>query len=97
MAIAFVHESTVKADAIFDLRARQIACDWHGGQDSPLYALCSSGAIVEGIDAEIAICASQAREHGEDAEHYRLRQLSHYVQANGPRGPVANWSLYNRL
>jgi hypothetical protein len=84
-------------DVIFDLAARQIACDWHGGQCSPLYALCSSGAIVDGAEREIARCITSADEHGMNDEHERLTQLLLYVHVNGARGPVANWNLYNRL
>lgn len=39
-----------------DIRARKIASEWHGGQWSPLYALASTGSIVEGITSEISHC-----------------------------------------
>lgn len=36
-----------------DTRARKIASEWHGGQSSPLYALASTGSILDGISSEI--------------------------------------------
>lgn len=74
---------------IADLQARQTASDWHGGLSSPLYALASSGAIVDGVETEIL----------EDIERVRpgpqskaLRKLYKYVIDKGRRGPVPRWS-----
>jgi hypothetical protein len=71
------------------LRAKQIAADWHGGQASALYALCSTGTIlppethhsdgsetVREIDANIV---HVERNTDSPTEALRLRQLRHYV------------------
>jgi len=76
-----------------DLEARKYASYWHGGGGSPLYALTSTGALVKGVHQEIDECASFAvdRPHiASDLEE--LRQLSDYVKAHYPRGPVDGWS-----
>lgn len=36
--------------------ARKIASDWHGGQFSPLYALASTGTVVDGVAVEVRYC-----------------------------------------
>ncbi len=52
-----------------DLDARKIACEWHGGQGSALYALCSTGAIDTGradhdVQEEITECARTCKGKG---------------------------------
>ena len=64
------------------LDARVIAAAWHGGQASPLCALATSGAIVEGIEDELSECG--------DAPE--LAALAAYVEQWGQRGPQALWS-----
>lgn len=90
---------------IDDRTARRIACDWHGGGGSALYALCSTGAIDTGrrdhsaldeIRDDIAWCYEQevgATEHAVYAamQDDELRPLMTYVVAHGPRGPVDGW------
>ena len=60
--------------------ARQVACDWHSGQWSPLYAFCSSGTItdVDILIAEVNDCAPE----GPDIE--RLWSLVDYVYRQFP-------------
>lgn len=40
--------------------ARFLAVHWHGGQDSPLYALLSTGTVVPGLTAEVRACYRMA-------------------------------------
>lgn len=77
--------------ALTDLDARKLACDWHGGGGSALYALCSTGAMRQpALSAELG----RARYvNGDDAPNAaELRALAAYVDRHGPRGPVAGWS-----
>lgn len=50
---------------------RKIACEWHGGQFSPLYAVCSTGNVhedsVKYLIEEINSCLAYARENEETA------------------------------
>lgn len=90
------------------LEAKKIAADWHGGQASALYALCSTGTIlssethhaagsetVREIDANIV---HVERVDMPSAELYRLRYLRNYVvdriKANDI-GSIADWDLLN--
>lgn len=66
---------------------RCIAAQLHGGQTSPLYALASCGAIVEGLDDELARLASCLPEIGPWAEN-----LAAYVQSRDDHGPVEGWA-----
>lgn len=86
-----------ETNSIMDLTARSIACEWHGGQWSPLYALCSSGAIVEGVEAEITECLQSVADDDTEFSEARLVALLGYVQEHGIRGPVFKWAEYNRL
>lgn len=85
-------------DGMIDLSAlRALAAAWHGGQWSPLYALASSGAIVDGIEREIEEDIAIAERFGTTDPDYAedvlpLRQLLIYVRQHGPRGPVDGWS-----
>jgi hypothetical protein len=40
----------------YEYDPRLIASEWHGGQFRPLYALSSSGTIVDGLESEIVEC-----------------------------------------
>jgi len=75
---------------------RELAASWHGGMWSPLYALCSSGAIVEGCVREIEDCIAIAEQYDNDPDYAedipRLRHLLVYVRNHGFRGPVEGWS-----
>lgn len=75
---------------ITDLQARIIASEWHGGQRSPLYALTSTGAIVEGVEREIM--EDIAYPSTDSTETARLNSLLDYVEAKGERGPQSGWS-----
>lgn len=73
---------------IKDTTAQRIASDWHGGQSSALYALSSSGAIIDGCADEITDNIAEAVAQ---TEKRRLSNLLTYVQANGPRDAQPNW------
>lgn len=78
---------------ISDLRARQIAADWHGGQWTGLYALASSGAIVDGVDNEILDdLNSILTQKGRGQDRQALRALYSYVKSHGLRGPQSHWA-----
>jgi len=85
-------------DGMIDLSAlRKCAAEWHGGQASPLYALASSGAIVEGLADEIRENIDTAEQFGKTDPDYaadvpKLRHLLVYVTNCGERGPVDGWS-----
>jgi len=74
---------------IDDRTAQRIAAEWHSGQSSALYALASSGAILDvdliryEIDMDLA--------DGNDADRLILDQLGEYINAHGPRSPVPGW------
>jgi hypothetical protein len=76
---------------ISDLEARKIASEWHGGQGSSLYALCSTGAIDADVASEITECARSCKGRG-GSDFTNLIELRTYVTRNGPRGPQDGWS-----
>lgn len=39
---------------------RTVASYWHSGQSSPMYAFCSTGTIVHGLEREARECMRQA-------------------------------------
>lgn len=90
--------ATLTNDGLVDLsRVRELAASWHSGMSSPLYALASSGAIVDGCAEEVERAVSEAERFGRvdslySADVAPLRHLLIYVQSNGPRGPVEGWS-----
>jgi len=46
-------------------QARQVAANWHGGQNSALYSFASTGTIDRGIEdykTEISDCRASGRE-----------------------------------
>lgn len=81
---------TIPADlpAMRDTTARRVACEWHGGQVAPSYALCSSGAIVEGIGRELI---ETLREVRTPSERRTIARLLRYVARHGRRGAVSGW------
>jgi hypothetical protein len=79
---------------ISDQEARRIACGWHGGGGSALYALCSTGAINTARDGHDAYGEAQNAIYvnfGEASNRDDLLALRSYIVANGPRGPVDGW------
>jgi hypothetical protein len=58
-----------------DLEAKNIASEWHNGQWSALYALSSTGAILDGVSKEIADATYRAN----DTEAKELSKLMMYV------------------
>lgn len=76
-------------DVISDGCARTIAAQWHSGQLSPLYALTSSGAIVDGVPAEIDAAVTETTVVDDLSA---LQELSRYADYHGTRGPVDGWS-----
>lgn len=77
-------------------RLRELAASWHGGQWSSLYALASSGAIVDGVEGEIEGCIITAEGYAAADPDYAadivpLRHLLAYVCHQGNRGPVEGW------
>jgi hypothetical protein len=81
-----------------DLEARKIACSWHGGQGSALYALCSTGAIDGARDDhdvrdEISRCLMQRYRPSEYTKELNdlFDYVEHYIIQSGVRGPVEGW------
>lgn len=77
-----------------DAQARKIACEWHGGGGSALYALCSSGAIdytpvLHDIHAEIRECLQAATPEQSPSD---LEALAAYCTEYGPSDPVEGWA-----
>ncbi len=78
-------------EELADRHVRLAASEWHGGQWSPLYALASSGAIVDGCAAELAECIRAAKKV-EPADVPTLVAVAAYVDRCGLRGPQQGWS-----
>lgn len=79
----------MRENMISDAQARSIAAAWHGGQASPLYALASSGAIVDNVRREIG---NDLETVDVGPERRPLLALDVYVREHGQRGPVSGWS-----
>lgn len=73
-----------------DLRARQIAADWHDGQRCVLYALASAGTIAS--EAPDLLTSLSLRRSVSAVQVHELDWLRDYCRVHGPRGPVAGWS-----
>lgn len=82
---------SLRKRAISHAQVRSLAAAWHGGQWSPLYALSSSGAIIDGCESEVRECLGQAQV-SEPGDVPALKSLLDYVRENGPRGPQDGWS-----
>lgn len=85
------------AELITDVEARKRASERHEGQGSALYALASTGAILDGCSEEIQAaldgCLSDRQTDEEWEEHYvELHGLLDYVQRLGSRGPQKGWN-----
>ena len=83
--------ASLRKQAISDAQVRSLAAAWHGGQSSPLYALTSSGAIIEGCAEEVDLCIAEAQRSA-PADVPALKSLLDYVKLNGVRGPQQGWS-----
>jgi hypothetical protein len=68
--------------------ARAIASQLHGGQDSPLYALASSGALVDDLRAELD--AWRRQDTPVELEPW-LDALDEYIEQREDAGPVDGW------
>ena len=84
---------------ISDLEARKIASEWHSGQTSALYALSSTGAILDHVDTanELTDLAREESNRPTDqrndpASFTNLINLRTYVRRHGNRGPQDHWS-----
>jgi antirestriction protein len=76
--------------AIDHATARVIASQLHGGQASPLYALASSGALIEGLRAELD---GWRREDTPVELEPWLDALDEYLDSRADeQGPVDGWS-----
>jgi hypothetical protein len=73
-----------------DAQARTIACSWHGGGGTALYALCSTGAITEATIKEITDTRDQERQNA--GLFLELTRLRDYALDKLDRGPVQGWS-----
>ncbi|MGH3903839.1 MAG: antirestriction protein ArdA [Pseudonocardiaceae bacterium] len=74
---------------IDDATARRIASQLHGGQDSALYALASSGAILDRLEREIA----EAVQDLPPARDSWIDALLAYAEWRGEdRGPREGWA-----
>jgi hypothetical protein len=69
---------------------RAIASQLHGGQASPLYALASSGALVDGLRAELDTWRYET-DTGPEVEPW-LDAMDEYLQERGDPGPVEGWA-----
>jgi antirestriction protein len=70
--------------------ARAIASQLHGGQASGLYALASSGAVVEDVDAELNAWRED-NETGVEVEPW-LDALDEYLGSREDPNPIEGWS-----
>lgn len=81
---------------IHSTKAREIAYQWHGGQNSPLYAFASSGLIEDltELDKDISRCEKLAGTHKDCLSLASLRRYirSPIIRAMPGRYPfVAPW------
>jgi antirestriction protein len=67
--------------------ARAIASQLHGGQKSPLYALAASGALVDGLPAELERWRTEAPVELEPW----LDALDEYIEQREDAGPIEGW------
>jgi hypothetical protein len=83
---------------IADARARRIAAEWHGGQWSPLYMFCSSGATqdsrytVDDVIGEVEGCSRFATTYNQQLD---LDRLVRYLRSVQGRGAVPGWADIN--
>ncbi len=85
-------DSLGETPPITHLQARRTASEWHSGQWTPLYALASSGAIIEGCIDEILDAQVEARHIEAWGDLRRLEDLQAYIEHYDlTRGPVEGW------
>ena len=66
-----------------DLSAKRFASDWYDDMNDPLYALVSTGAIIDGVEESIM---------NQVGDPVARDFLINYVITNGQRGPQSRWS-----
>jgi hypothetical protein len=76
--------------AIDDATARAIAAQLHGGQSSALYALASSGAVVDGLRAELH--AWRENDNADVTVEPWLDALDEYVDGRDDLGSTEDWA-----
>jgi len=74
-----------------DGTVRRVASEWHGGQWSALYALASSGAILEGAAGELRRELALVNPGADAADDAELAGVLAYLDHHGARGPVDGW------
>jgi hypothetical protein len=80
-----------------DAQARTIACSWHGGGGSALYAMCSTGAIDTARSdhdtrGEVVILLWSEDDEMADDDYQKMQELEDYILLRGKRGPVPGWA-----
>lgn len=78
-------------------RARQLAYEWHSGQDSPLYAFASSGLVKDpvALAQEIRWCLGWVITRGDKTSQRQLQQLDAFVEeCVWATPPGAKWEHY---
>lgn len=82
---------------IRNTKARTLAYEWHGGQDSPLYAFASSGLVkdVEALLQEIQHNLHWAQQQQMTVYARELQQLEAYIRSCvRPTPPGARWPYH---
>lgn len=63
----------------FNQEQREVACEYHGGQFTPLYALCSSGKVPESnlcyLIQEAEECMALAKKADDWDDYFVLRSI----------------------
>lgn len=84
-----ITEALREARPIDHATARAIAAQLHGGQASPLYALSSSGAVVDGLRSELDAWREDNRA-GVEVEPW-LDALDEYLEARDDPNAIEGW------
>lgn len=84
------HLNPLPGGLISDTDARIICAWWQAPNPGFIAALQSTGAILDGIEREIAQCAKEAAT--ESDTYLLLTALMAYVRFHGARGPQSNWA-----
>lgn len=84
-----IARASVWGEELDDLTARIIASQWHSGQHSLLYSFASTGAIQEGILAEVNTCIQHLSTS--PTHKMELEYLFRYFMYWGGRDPQENW------
>lgn len=91
LVILEVAQALEQKRPISDAGARVIASMLHNGQGSAMYALSSSGAILEALDAEIALDEVIAGNSDNLEIETWAKQLRTYMEHREDHGPVEGW------